>query len=131
MIPTIDRPAISKADMPFIIESEDHYDRALEIAENLFFKKDKTPEEIQISNVWAALIEFYEQENFSPGSEASPLNVLEALMDARNFIQEDLVKAGIASRGVVSEIVNDKRGISKSVAKKLSALFHVDVSLFV
>ena len=117
--------------MPFVIESEDHYDRALKISERLFFKKDKTPEEVQISNVWAALIAVYEQDSFSPGSDASPLDVLAALMEARGFIQEDLVKAGIASRGVVSEIVNGKRGISKDVAKKLSDLFHVDVSLFI
>ena len=52
------------------------------------------------------------------------------LMEARNMKQEELVGV-IGSRGVVSEIVNGKRSISKAQAKVLGKLFHVSPSLFI
>ena len=52
------------------------------------------------------------------------------LMEARNMKQEELVGV-IGSRGVVSEIVNGKRSISKAQAKTLGQLFHVSPSLFI
>jgi HTH-type transcriptional regulator / antitoxin HigA len=51
-------------------------------------------------------------------------------MEARNIKQEELVGV-IGSRGVVSEIVNGKRSISKAQAKVLGELFHVSPSLFI
>jgi HTH-type transcriptional regulator/antitoxin HigA len=51
-------------------------------------------------------------------------------MEAQGLIQADLVRAGIGSSGVVSELVNCKREISKQQAKKLAELFHVSPELF-
>ena len=116
---------------PFLIEDEAGYDKAVSIAEALFFKADRTSREEQALDVWTVLINKYEEENFSPGSESSPLSMLEFLMEARGLIQADLVKAGVGSSGVVSEILNGKRGISKEQAKTLAALFNISPSLFI
>lgn len=47
------------------------------------------------------------------------------------MIQEDLVRQGVGSRGVISEIMNGKREISKEQAKKLAAIFKVTADLFI
>jgi len=51
-------------------------------------------------------------------------------MEENGMRQTDLVGI-IGSRGVVSEVVNGKRTISKSQAKSLGDFFHVDPSLFI
>jgi HTH-type transcriptional regulator / antitoxin HigA len=51
-------------------------------------------------------------------------------MEAQNLKQEDLVGI-IGSRGVVSEVINGKRNISKAQAKSLAHYFNVDVALFI
>jgi HTH-type transcriptional regulator/antitoxin HigA len=50
-------------------------------------------------------------------------------MDQHGLKQEDL--ADCVSQGVISEILNGKRAISKGVAKKLAYRFHVSADLFI
>ncbi|MGB5631730.1 MAG: hypothetical protein WBM44_06025 [Waterburya sp.] len=52
------------------------------------------------------------------------------LMESNGIKQENLVGV-IGSRGVVSEVVNGKRSISKAQAKTLAEFFSVDVGLFI
>ena len=52
------------------------------------------------------------------------------LMESNDVKQESLVGV-IGSRGVVSEVVNGKRSISKAQAKALAEFFSVDVGLFI
>jgi HTH-type transcriptional regulator/antitoxin HigA len=61
---------------------------------------------------------------------ASPQAVLERLMEAKEIRQADLVGI-LGSKGVVSEVVNGKRSISKAQAKALGAFFHVSLELFI
>ncbi|GCL40376.1 MULTISPECIES: helix-turn-helix domain-containing protein [Nostocales] len=56
--------------------------------------------------------------------------MLEHLMDARGIKQSDLVGV-IGSKGVVSEVVNRKRAISKAQAKTLGEFFNVSPALFI
>jgi HTH-type transcriptional regulator/antitoxin HigA len=51
-------------------------------------------------------------------------------MEENRLKQTDLVGI-VGSRGVVSEVVNGKRTISKSQTKSLGEFFHVDPSLFI
>ncbi len=52
------------------------------------------------------------------------------IMEENDIKQEELIGI-IGSRGVVSEVVNGKRGISKNQAKALAQFFNVNVSLFI
>jgi antitoxin component HigA of HigAB toxin-antitoxin module len=61
---------------------------------------------------------------------ATPRSILLHLMEEHDLKQADLVGI-IGSRGVVSEVVNGKRDISKAQASALAHLFHVDVGLFI
>jgi HTH-type transcriptional regulator/antitoxin HigA len=51
-------------------------------------------------------------------------------MEEDQVKQADLVEK-IGSKGVVSEILNGKRAISKSQAKALAEIFNVSSSLFI
>jgi HTH-type transcriptional regulator/antitoxin HigA len=117
--------------LPFVIQTEEQYNQALAIAEQLFFKQNPNELEKQILDVWEVLIEIYEEARFQPGSASTPVSILQTLMEARGLIQADLVRAGIGSSGIVSEILNGKRQISKKQAKKLAVFFSVSADLFI
>jgi HTH-type transcriptional regulator / antitoxin HigA len=114
---------------PKVIASEAENDAAIELAEALAHHDPKSPEEQALLDLLITLIEKFENEHYLiPVS--SPLNMLKHLMEARSLKQEDLVGI-IGSRGVVSEVVNGKRDISKAQAKSLANYFNVDVGLFI
>jgi HTH-type transcriptional regulator / antitoxin HigA len=56
--------------------------------------------------------------------------MLQYLMESSGKKQSDLVGV-ITASGIVSEVVNGKRAISKSQAKKLGEIFKVSPSLFI
>lgn len=131
MTPTSEGCPINLCDLPFVIETEAQYNEAIAITERLFFKQNKTEKEEQLLEVWSVLVEIYEKNTFQPGAASTPISVLTSLMEARGLTQAELAKAGIASSGVVSEIINGKRAIAKQQAEKLAELFHVSPSLFI
>lgn len=132
MTPTTDQnPAYLSDIFPFVIKTEQEYEKALSITENLFFKENRTQEEEQALEVWAILIEIYEERQFSPGSESSPISILNSLMASQGITQASLVQEGVGSSGVVSEIVNNKRTISKKQAQKLAQIFKVSPEVFI
>lgn len=77
------------------------------------------------------LVERFEAEHYAFPSEhqATPLEMLQFLMESNELKQADFVGV-IGSKGVVSEVVNGKRGISKGMAIALSKRFNVDAGLF-
>lgn len=74
------------------------------------------------------LIEAYEEEHHSI-PDASPLEVLRALMDANNLRQKDLVPV-FGSESIVSEVLHKKRDLNKAHIEKLSKRFGVSPSVF-
>ncbi len=115
--------------VPQVIETEEEYNRALKIAEKLTFAKNRTPEEKALHKLLITLIETYETENY-PIEASEPFEILQHLMEASDTRQADLVGV-IGSSGVVSEVVNGKRSISKAQAKALGDYFKVSSSLFI
>jgi HTH-type transcriptional regulator / antitoxin HigA len=129
---TLDRdnyPQLLAEFVPQAIDSEAEYDRALAIAERLTFKQDKTAAEIKLLKLIVVLIEDYETEHY-PMDNVTPHELLQHLMESNNTRQADLVGL-IGSRGVVSEVVNGKRAISKAQAKALGEFFNVSPGLFI
>ena len=114
---------------PQVIETEEEYDRALAIAEKLTFAKNRSPEEKALHKLIVTLIEAYEAENY-PIEESAPHEILQHLMESSGTRQADLVGV-IGSSGVVSEVVNARRSISKAQAKALGEYFKVSSSLFI
>jgi HTH-type transcriptional regulator / antitoxin HigA len=114
---------------PKVITTEAEYDHALETVEKLMACKQRTPEQTAILQLLVTLIEEFETKHY-PIEPSSPHAMLEHLMDARGIKQSDLVGV-IGSKGVVSEVVNRKRPISKAQAKTLGEFFNVSPGLFI
>lgn len=73
------------------------------------------------------MIQSYEKRQ-APLPDAEPQEVLRYLMTEHGLRQTDL--GGIASQGTLSDILSGRRGISKALAKKLAARFHVSAGVF-
>jgi HTH-type transcriptional regulator / antitoxin HigA len=114
---------------PKVIQSEAENEAAISLALELEHRANLTTEESALLDLLVTLIEQYEEEHY-PIPESSPLNMLLHLMQSRECKQEELIGV-IGSRGVVSEVVNGKRNISKSQARALADYFKVDVGLFI
>ena len=114
---------------PVVIESAAEHTRALNAVGSLMDKKNKTSAEKATLKLLAVLIEDYEQKHYSMG-EASPIEVLKELMRARELEPKDLWPV-FGSRGISSEVLSGKRGISNAMARKLGEKFSVSPAVFV
>jgi|ERR1043166_544969 HTH-type transcriptional regulator/antitoxin HigA len=116
--------------MPVVIESEQENERMLSVVEKLMDKGENlSPEEEKLLKLFARLIEDFENRYYHP-KEAEPLEVLQHLMEARGLKQTHLWEV-FGSKGIASEVLSGKRGISKTQAKALANYFHVAADLFI
>ena len=116
--------------MPVVIETEEENARMLATVEKLMQKGEKlSAEEEKLLKLLARLVEDFE-ERFYRLSEATPLEVLTHLMEARGVKQSQLWEV-FGSKGIASEVLNGKRGISKTHARALANYFHVPAELFI
>lgn len=112
---------------PRLIKHEADYQHALATVESMM-SQELSEEESELFDLLTNLIEQYEESHY-PIDDADPRTVLLFLMEQRGFKQSDLVGV-IGSSGVVSEVVQGKREISKQQARALGQLFAVDYTLF-
>jgi HTH-type transcriptional regulator/antitoxin HigA len=98
------------------------------VLDKLASKANPTSKEEKYAEVLMALIEAYEEEHHSI-PDASPVEVLRALMDANDLRQKDLVPV-FGSESIVSEILHKKRRLNKAQIEKLSERFHVSPAVF-
>ena len=116
---------------PHKIESEQDYDRFVSVVETLLEKEESSElseQEAMLVELLIVLIQDYDRENVSfPASK--PLDILIHLMESNNLRQSDLVGI-VGSSGVVSEVLNGKREISKAHAHSLGQFFSVSYKLF-
>jgi HTH-type transcriptional regulator / antitoxin HigA len=119
---------------PKIIETNLEYEQFLAVTENLLSKRSSRSEaETTLFLLLVKLIRDYEEKTYSLQAwmQTEPHEFLQHLMDARGLKQVDLVGIISSSRGSVSAIVNGKREISKSQAKKLGEYFNVSPAAFI
>ena len=114
---------------PKVIETEAENERVIALAQELEHKLNRTPQEDAILELLVVLIEKFENEQY-PIFQGTPQSILLHLIEANDIKQENLIGI-IGSRGVVSEIINGKRDLSKAQAKALAEFFSVDVGLFI
>lgn len=123
------RRLVSRA-MPILIETEEENARILAIVERLMKKGEGlTAEEERLLKLLVKLVEDFEQ-RFYKLSKATPLEVLHHLMEDRGVKQSQLWEV-FGSKGIASEVLNGKRGISKTHARALANYFQVPADLFV
>jgi HTH-type transcriptional regulator / antitoxin HigA len=115
--------------LPTVIENEEQNKRLLRVAEKMIVKGSKrTQEESALLKLLVYLIRGYEQKMYQP-EMATPHEALVELMSVRDLKQVDLLPI-FKSKGITSEVVNGKRGISKIQAKALAEFFNVSTEVF-
>ena len=119
---------------PRAIGSEDENEHFLAIANEIMRKGEDniSPEEDTLLELLFTLIEKFEEEHYQiqKNSSATPASILHELMDARELQPKDLWEV-FGSKGLTSDVLNGKQGISKKKAKALAEFFNVSVELFI
>ncbi len=102
----------------------------LAIVEKLMDKGENlSPEEEKLLKLFTRLIEDFERQYYRV-RDAEPLQVLQHLMESHGIKPTHLWEV-FGSKGITSEVLNGKRGISKTHARALAQYFHVPADLFI
>jgi HTH-type transcriptional regulator/antitoxin HigA len=102
------------------------YLRLLEVLVNSSHKNRAIREEIELLTV---LIERWQQQNNS-FNEIDPISLLKSLMEGRNLRPSDLATVLKVSKGLISDILNYRKGLSKRMVRELSTYFKVSQEAF-
>jgi HTH-type transcriptional regulator/antitoxin HigA len=110
---------------PKLIKTEAEYKQAVKHLEKLgdnpnFDKNKGLKEEFDVLD---KLIEVYEKE-FYPIGKGDPIEIIKMKMEYMGLKQKDLITA-IGSKGIVSEVLNKKRKLSKRMIRELSHLLNI------
>jgi HTH-type transcriptional regulator/antitoxin HigA len=109
------------------IKDEAAYTRALRRIEALMDAESLTPEQGHELDALATLVEAYEEKNFAI-REASPIAVIEFMMDQRGLSRKDL-QPMIGSRARVSEVLSGKRPLTLAMIRALSNAWSISGDL--
>lgn len=129
---TIDRKQYEKLlrkTLPTVIHDEDQLEEYTQTLEELDEQKKLTREERELADLLTLLIEDYESRQY-PLPSASPVEVLQELMEARELRQRDLLDV-FATESIVSEVLKGKRQMTVQHIQKLSQKFHVSPEVFI
>lgn len=113
---------------PTAIASERQHQEYLAVLDKLASKERPTSDEEKYAEVLVTLIEAYEEQHHAI-PEASPLEVLRALIEANGLRQKDLAPI-LGTESIVSEVLHGKRELNKGQIEKLSKRFHVSPAVF-
>jgi len=114
--------------LPQVIETREEFDRLVQTMEALDRQESLTPEGHALRKLLEHLIKEYDDKIELPYSP--PYRTVLYLMERQRLRQVDLLPV-FGSRSVASEVLNGKREISKTHARKLAEFFHLPVSLFI
>lgn len=115
--------------LPRVIKTAAENERMIAELERLDARGGLTPEEENLAELMTLLVRQFEESNY-PLGHAEPVEALRVLMEDRGIRQRDLIPV-FGSSSVVSNVLNGKRSISKTHARKLAEHFHVPASLFI
>ncbi len=117
------------ATQPKAIETEEENEFYLaEAAKLMQLGETLSPAQERLLKLLVNLIESFEERHYQL-KPATPLEILTELVSDRGLKQKDLISV-FGSQGVASEVLNGKRGISKTHAKALGEFFKVSPTLF-
>ena len=89
-----------------------------------------SPEESRLLDLLVALIEDFEEAHHPIPDRSDPRLALQELMREHELKQIDLVEI-FGSQGTVSQVLNGKRQISKTQARRLSSRFRLPLDIFI
>lgn len=113
-----------------VIKTEKQYDEYCQILHDLDFsnkkKNKKIEEEIDLLTL---LIEKYDEEH-NIFDEQDPVELLRSLMKEHKLKSIDLANKLNVSPGLISDIINYKKGFSKEIIRQLALLFKLSQEAF-
>ena len=112
-----------------IITSEKQYDGYCKTLENLVFEKTKTKDIKEEIALLTLLVEKWDGEH-NIFDDLDPVQVLKAAMKEHKMKSAGLAKKLNVSPGLISDIVNYKKGFSKDVIRQLATLFKLSHETF-
>jgi HTH-type transcriptional regulator/antitoxin HigA len=114
--------------LPSVIHSEKENERYLALLEELDAKGKLSPAEQRLAELLTLLIEDFEEKEYAL-KPAKPVEILNELIKANGLKQKDLVDV-FGTPSIVSEVLNEKRGLTIEHIKKLSRRFHLSPEVF-
>ncbi len=99
-----------------IIKTEAEYEAMLKRVGDLMDAKPGSPDEDEL-RLLGLLVEHYEEKHYPIGMP-SPLDAIEFLMDQNGLTKADMTQY-LGSPSKVSEVLNGKRALSKTMIRKL------------
>ncbi|QNF31382.1 helix-turn-helix domain-containing protein (plasmid) [Adhaeribacter swui] len=112
-----------------VIKTEEEYQSYCKKLEDLVFTEIKTPTVNDEIELLTFLIEKWDQDH-NTFQEADPIKLLKGLMAERHLKAKDLVEILGISKGLVSDILNYKKGLSKEVIRALAGFFKLSQEAF-
>ena len=112
-----------------MFRNEEEYNKAVALLEELgdregFEENEKLVKQFALLS---DLIEAYENKHANLAA-GNPIEIIKLKMEYMGLKQKDL-QPYIGSSGIVSEVLSKKRGLSKSMIRKLSEFLHLDQNL--
>jgi HTH-type transcriptional regulator/antitoxin HigA len=115
--------------LPAVIRNEKENERLIAQLEELDGKGSKlSPAEQRLADLLTLLIEDFEERHY-PLKSATPVEVLEELMESNDLKQKDLLDVFVTP-SIVSEVLSGKRKLTTEHIRKLSRRFHVSAEVF-
>jgi HTH-type transcriptional regulator/antitoxin HigA len=112
-----------------VIKSRAQYREYANLLEELVFTDSKTREMKDEIELLTLLIEKWDREH-STFDDADPITLLHSLMEEKNLKAKDLVQILGVSKGLVSDILNYKKGLSKENIRTMAEYFKISQEAF-
>ena len=112
-----------------IIKSKKQYNAYCEQLETLLDNNNKSKSIKEEIELLTFLIEKWDNEHNS-FDDVDPVQLLKSLMDDRNMKPVSLAELLGVSKGLVSDILNYKKGLSKEIIRKLADTFKLSHEAF-
>ena len=112
-----------------VIKTRAQYDEYCNVLEQLLEIKKETKETIEEIELVTLLIEKWDSEH-DTFSDLEPIALLKYLMNEHDLKPKDLVTILEISKGLVSEILHYKKGLSKDIIRKLATHFKISQEAF-
>jgi len=112
-----------------VIKSKSQYKEYSKMLEDLAMADFKSKEMKDEMELLTLLIEKWDEENNS-FDDVDPITLLHSLMEERGLKAKDLVDILSVSKGLISDILNYKKGLSKEIIRSLSDFFKVSQEAF-
>lgn len=112
-----------------IIKSKAQYQEYCKTLEKIIASTSKTKfvkDEIELLSL---LIEKYDDEH-NTFENLDPIELLHSLMEDHNLKAKDLVEILDVSKGLISDILNYKKGLSKEIIRTLASHFKLNQEAF-